>query len=141
MGPKKGGEEVSKKVVKKYQEKVIEDKTFGLKNKNKSKVVQTYIKGVEHTIKNQGMSSQALLNEEFAARAEKKRLKDEEAFLNSLNKTVKIIKDNGEDSEDEGKKNIVCQDYKDGFCEHGDSCKYSHDLNLEFNVKFIYKII
>ena len=35
MGAKKY-EEPSKKVVKKMQEKIIEDKTFGLKNKNKS---------------------------------------------------------------------------------------------------------
>jgi hypothetical protein len=35
MGAKKQ-EEPSKKVVKKMQEKIIEDKTFGLKNKNKS---------------------------------------------------------------------------------------------------------
>lgn len=35
MGAKKQ-EEPSKKVVKKLQEKIIDDKTFGLKNKNKS---------------------------------------------------------------------------------------------------------
>jgi len=35
MGAKKV-EEPSKKSVKKLQEKIIEDKTFGLKNKNKS---------------------------------------------------------------------------------------------------------
>lgn len=35
MGGKKQ-EEPSKKQVKKLQEKIIEDKTFGLKNKNKS---------------------------------------------------------------------------------------------------------
>lgn len=41
MGPKKkGGDEPSKKTVKKAQDRIIEDKTFGLKNKNKSKVVQ-----------------------------------------------------------------------------------------------------
>ena len=38
--PKKGAEGPSAKTQKKMQEKVIEDKTFGLKNKNKSKVVQ-----------------------------------------------------------------------------------------------------
>lgn len=38
MGPKK--EQVSKKTEKKMQDKIIEDKTFGLKNKNKSKAVQ-----------------------------------------------------------------------------------------------------
>jgi hypothetical protein len=39
MGPK-AKEQVSKKTEKKMQEKIIEDKTFGLKNKNKSKAVQ-----------------------------------------------------------------------------------------------------
>jgi hypothetical protein len=40
MGPKKKVEEPSKKTEQKMKNKVIEDKTFGLKNKNKSKVVQ-----------------------------------------------------------------------------------------------------
>jgi len=38
MPPK--GNAPSKKTEQKRQEKIIEDKTFGLKNKNKSKVVQ-----------------------------------------------------------------------------------------------------
>ena len=42
MGPKKD-DNMSKKTEKKIQEKIIDDKTFGLKNKNKSKVVQKYI--------------------------------------------------------------------------------------------------
>ena len=136
MGPKKGGDG-GKKAEKKKQERVIDDKTFGLKNKNKSKTVQNYIKGVEHTIKNAGKSSQAIINEEFAAKAEKKKLKEEQAFLNTLNKTVKIIREQ-EESDDEEKKNIICPDFKDGFCEHGNNCKYSHDLNLEFNVILYY---
>lgn len=48
MGPK---ENVSKKAQKKKLEKVIEDRTFGLKNKNKSKKVQDFITGVEKTVK------------------------------------------------------------------------------------------
>ncbi len=39
MGPKKAQPEIGKKAEKKMKEKIIEDKTFGLKNKNKSKVV------------------------------------------------------------------------------------------------------
>lgn len=39
MGPKKD-QGPSKKTEMKKKEKVIEDKTFGLKNKNKSKAVQ-----------------------------------------------------------------------------------------------------
>ncbi len=41
MGPKKkGGNEMSAKTEKKMKNATIEDKTFGLKNKNKSAKVQ-----------------------------------------------------------------------------------------------------
>jgi len=40
MPPKESSD--GKKAVKKQQEKVIDDRTFGLKNKNKSKTVQKY---------------------------------------------------------------------------------------------------
>jgi hypothetical protein len=40
MGPKKkAGNDMSAKTEKKIKNSIIEDKTFGLKNKNKSKVV------------------------------------------------------------------------------------------------------
>ena len=54
MGGKKKPEVPSTKTVKKEQEKIIEDKTFGLKNKNKSKAVQKFIKGVETKVKTGG---------------------------------------------------------------------------------------
>jgi hypothetical protein len=41
MGPKKGNE-MSKKTENKIKQRIVEDKTFGLKNKNKSKTVQKY---------------------------------------------------------------------------------------------------
>lgn len=50
MGPKKKGDEKSAKTVKKEKEKLVEDKTFGLKNKNKSKQVQKYISGVTNQV-------------------------------------------------------------------------------------------
>lgn len=43
MGGKKKQEEPSSKVKRKEEQRVIEDKTFGLKNKNKSAKVQKYI--------------------------------------------------------------------------------------------------
>ncbi|CAM9552181.1 unnamed protein product [Discosporangium mesarthrocarpum] len=46
--PKKGA---AKKAEQKKQTKLIEDKTFGLKNKNKSKSVQKYIATVEKSVK------------------------------------------------------------------------------------------
>lgn len=44
----------SKKTVQKQKQKIIEDKTFGLKNKNKSKKVQQQIQGIEKNVMNSG---------------------------------------------------------------------------------------
>ena len=129
MGPKKDKKEEAKK------EKIIEDKTFGLKNKNKSKAVQNYIKGVENVVKGKGAKDE---NAEFQEKALKKKLKEEEAFLNSLTKTVKTIQQMDLDTEEE-MKSTLCQYYaQTGFCENGDKCKFSHDLNIEYNVKTYY---
>lgn len=46
MPPKKQPKGPSAKTLNKEKAKVVEDKTFGLKNKNKSKVVQNYVKQV-----------------------------------------------------------------------------------------------
>jgi len=59
MGGKK--EEPSKKTQNKAKEKVITDLTFGLKNKNKSKVVQQYVKEVTNKV----MFSQVKVNNCF----------------------------------------------------------------------------
>jgi len=50
MPPKKDSGPAKKTELKKA-EKVIEDRTFGLKNKNKSKTVQNFIKGVSVQVK------------------------------------------------------------------------------------------
>lgn len=50
MPPKE--QKPSKKAVIAKKERVIEDSTFGLKNKNKSKKVQDFVKRVETTVKN-----------------------------------------------------------------------------------------
>ena len=46
MPPKKQQKGPSAKTIQKEKAKVVEDKTFGLKNKNKSKVVQAHIRQV-----------------------------------------------------------------------------------------------
>ena len=47
MPPKKKDQKgPSAKTLQKEKAKVVEDKTFGLKNKNKSKAVQQYVKQV-----------------------------------------------------------------------------------------------
>ena len=57
MPPK---EQQSKKAVKEKKERVIDDATFGLKNKNKSKKVQQFIDRVEKTVKNGGGGADAV---------------------------------------------------------------------------------
>jgi DRG Family Regulatory Proteins, Tma46 len=44
----------SKKAVQKKKQSAIDDKTFGLKNKNKSKKVQSYVQSVEKNVLNSG---------------------------------------------------------------------------------------
>lgn len=52
----------SKKAVKEKQSKAIDDATFGLKNKNKSKKVQQFVSRVEKQVKNSGPSADAVRN-------------------------------------------------------------------------------
>lgn len=129
--PKKAIDGGSKKAEKKLANKIIEDKTFGLKNKNKSKAVQKYIKGVE-TVAKQRVGLDTDKSKEFTDKAEKKKAREEEAFLNSLFKQVTLVKQ-PELEEGQIAKSVLCQMFKAGKCELGDECPYSHDLNIEFN--------
>lgn len=58
-GKNKSQEQASKKALQKKKEKMLEDKTFGLKNKNKSSKVQAYVKSTEKSIMNTGMDARA----------------------------------------------------------------------------------
>lgn len=57
MGPKKGKVTASKKNQEKKKEQIIGDKTFGLKNKNKSKKTQQYIQQVNQQVRSSGDAS------------------------------------------------------------------------------------
>jgi len=49
-----GGDAASKKATQKKKQQLLEDKTFGLKNKNKSKKIQQHIQSVERSVMNSG---------------------------------------------------------------------------------------
>jgi hypothetical protein len=100
MPPK--GNAPSKKTEKKLQEKVIEDKTFGLKNKNKSKVVQNYVKSVAAQVKKvDGKGGEAKrLADEFAQKAAQKKEEEKKALLASLFKSVKKTQEVVEEEEE-----------------------------------------
>lgn len=55
----------SKKAVREKKEKAIDEATFGLKNKNKSKKVQQFINRVEKSVKNQNGGGDAVSFDPF----------------------------------------------------------------------------
>eukprot|EP00826_Nyctotherus_ovalis_P038069 TRINITY_DN3537_c0_g1_i5.p1 TRINITY_DN3537_c0_g1~~TRINITY_DN3537_c0_g1_i5.p1 ORF type:complete len:440 (+),score=193.84 TRINITY_DN3537_c0_g1_i5:183-1502(+) len=132
QGAGKKDDKGSKKTQKKQQEKIIEDRTFGLKNKNKSAKVQKYVQGVARQVK--GMvgkgGEQAQYDKEQREKAEKRKIQEKEELIASLFKSVNNVKQqqpkDGEDS-----KSILCAFFKAGLCKKGDKCKFSHDLNIE----------
>ena len=150
--PPKTSSGASKKTEKKIQEKIIQDKTFGLKNKNKSKTVQKshflhffffpffmflifllffdrFCKGVATQVKTGNVSIQKEENAEFEAKKAQKKLEEEKALLASLYKTVETVKSKQDEEKDP--KLTLCAYFKQGLCQKGKKCKYSHDLDIE----------
>ncbi|XP_046397553.1 zinc finger CCCH domain-containing protein 15 homolog [Ischnura elegans] len=128
MPPKaKASAAPSKKTEQKKKEKVIEDKTFGLKNKKGAKQ-QRFIQQVEKQVKFGGNPSNRKLEETKKQERDKKDAKLKEAKeLNMLFKPVATQKvEKGTDP-----KSVLCAFYKQGQCTKGDKCKFSHDLTLE----------
>lgn len=125
MPPKKapaGG--ASKKAETKKKEKIIEDKTFGLKNKKGAKQ-QKFITQVEKQVKSGGQHN--LLNNPNAKKEEKEKKLKEQKELAQLFKPVPTQKiEKGADP-----KSILCAFFKQGTCTKGDKCKFSHDLAIE----------
>ena len=83
-GGKKSQEQASKKALQKKKEKLLEDKTFGLKNKNKSSKVQAYVKSTEKSIMNTGMDARTRALEQQKKETRKllkKAKEDEQAAL------------------------------------------------------------
>ncbi|XP_022111984.1 zinc finger CCCH domain-containing protein 15-like [Acanthaster planci] len=124
MPPKKQ-QQPSKKTVEKKKDKIIEDKTFGLKNKKGAKT-QNYIKTVTNQVKYGNQKAKAKEQQEQLDRKSKKKQEQEE--INMLFKPVtaqqKVAK--GVDP-----KSVVCAFFKQGTCTKGDKCKFSHDLAVE----------
>merc|ERR1712111_193747 len=127
MPPKKKPEGPSKKTEMKKKEKVIEDKTFGLKNKKGSKQ-QKFISQVEKQVKSGGDPRARKIEEERAAEKKRKeaaRLEEEEK--KKLSKPVATQKvAAGVDP-----KSVYCAFFKQGLCKKGDKCKFSHDPAVE----------
>lgn len=125
MPPKKT--EASRKTVEKQKQKIVEDKTFGLKNKKGSKQ-QKYVQNVTKQVMHGNKSAKELekaQQDRISKKDEKKRELDE---LNALFKPVADLQKLGKGVDP---KSVLCVFFKQGQCTKGDKCKFSHDLTIE----------
>ena len=69
--------------------------------------------------------------EEYERKKLKKKAEEEAQLLNSLYKDVNTLKCMEDSDEDEDPANIVCPYFKQGLCQKGKKCIYSHDLTMD----------
>ena len=117
----------SKKTEQKAKAKVIEDKTFGLKNKKGAKN-QKYVAMVEKQGKQGGNPDFRKQEEENRKKKEQKEAeKKREMEMQSLFKSVPTQRvESGVDP-----KTVFCAFFKQNLCKKGDKCKFSHDPACE----------
>ncbi|KAK1905149.1 Zinc finger CCCH domain containing protein 15, partial [Dissostichus eleginoides] len=121
MPPKKPAQPAAnKKTQEKKKEKIIEDKTFGLKNKKGGKQ-QKFIKNVEHQVKSGGPPR---------TKADGKKT-DKKKELDELNDLFKPVIAAQKVAAGVDPKSVLCAFFKQGQCTKGDKCKFSHDLTME----------
>lgn len=128
MPPKKPAPAAAnKKTQEKKKEKIIEDKTFGLKNKKGAKQ-QKFIKAVTQQVKFGQQNARQIA----AAESEKTKKKDDKKKeLSELNELFKPVVAAQKVSKGVDPKSVLCAFFKQGQCTKGDKCKFSHDLSLE----------
>ncbi|OWM82368.1 hypothetical protein CDL15_Pgr001942 [Punica granatum] len=114
--------QASKKADLAKKQKIVEDKTFGLKNKNKSKNVQKYVQNLQQTVQPKPDPSKV---------AAKKKKDEGKAKENELNDLFKVAVSQPKVPVGVDPKSILCEFYKAGQCAKGFKCKFSHDLNVQ----------
>jgi hypothetical protein len=124
----------TKKAVIKAADKAVDDKTFGLKNKNKSKKVQAYVQNVKKAVAAAVQQKNAPKRTPEEMQADKlRKLKEDQAKMEKelalLFKSSMALKQPvlppGVDP-----KSVLCVFFQNGVCEKGAKCKFGHDLTL-----------
>lgn len=112
--------------------RIVEDKTFGLKNKNKSKKVQMYVKQVQKATAASFIDVKKKKEEDAkqaAKEAKRAHKKEQDALFHGVISQPKVPF--GVDP-----KTIACAFFKAGQCtKKGNSCKFSHDQEICFGKK------
>lgn len=128
MPPKKPAPPAgNKKTQEKKKEKIIEDKTFGLKNKKGAKQ-QKFIKAVTQQVK---FGQQNARQVAASADADKTKKGDKKKDISELNELFKPVVAAQKISKGVDPKSVLCAFFKQGQCTKGDKCKFSHDLTLD----------
>lgn len=104
------------------KQKVVEDKTFGLKNKNKSKNVQKYVQSLKQSVQPKADAKKV---------DAKKKKEEEKAKEKELSELFKVAVSQPKVPVGVDPKSILCEFYKAGQCAKGFKCKFSHDLNVQ----------
>jgi isochorismate synthase EntC len=125
---KKGAEKNAGAGKKATASKLVEDRTFGMKNK-KGAQAQKQIQQMQKNLAAGGSAEEKRKAAEKAQREKEKKAAEDakretEALLNKPTQVQKVPF--GVDS-----KTVVCIFYKKGNCEKGKKCKFSHDATLE----------
>lgn len=102
---------------------MLQDKTFGLKNKKGGKQ-QKFIQQVEKQVKSGGLHPVAPKTTKKDEKEQKLKEAKEMAVLFRPVQAQKV--ELGTDP-----KSVVCAFFKQGNCGKGDKCKFSHDLSVE----------
>ncbi len=109
---------------------VVEDKTFGLKNKNKSKKVQQYVAQVQKDAKFVGRSREEVLEEE-RRKAERQALKKAKSEAGLLQSTLMNFVPTVKTAAGADPKSTVCEHFMRGRCSRGKKCPFLHDSTQE----------
>ncbi|KAK9502815.1 hypothetical protein O3M35_011517 [Rhynocoris fuscipes] len=120
MPPKGKAPAPGKKAENKKKEKVIEDKTFGLKNKKGAKQ-QKFIQQIEKQVKSGGIP----------ARKQEEPKKDKDAKLRDQKEMAMLFRPVQKVEKGADPKSVICAFFKQGQCTKGAKCKFSHDLSIE----------
>lgn len=116
----------SKKSEIKAKQKILEDKTFGLKNKNKSAKVTKYVNQLEQNLLGATKAKKAQQDIDL-----KKRKEEEERKKAEISQLFKPVVTQPKVPFGVDPKSVLCAFFKAGQCAKGEKCKYSHDLNVE----------
>lgn len=112
----------------KAKAKAAEDKTFGLKNKNKSAKVAKYVQCVTQ---NSGVNAKDKRLQEQAEKAKKEKKEAEERRKQELNELFAMAIKQPKVPAGVDPKSVVCEFFRHGQCTKGFKCKFSHDLGVE----------